>query len=70
VLRNALEIFPNPATETVQVLDMLSRLVRQHTAQLSGSETVAMNLRGLPAGICAVRVQTAGVEYVSHMILP
>jgi hypothetical protein len=69
VLRNALEIFPNPATETVQVLDMLSRLVRQHTAQLSGSETVAVNLRGLPTGICAVRVQTAEAEYTSRITL-
>ncbi|MCI1186918.1 endonuclease [Hymenobacter sp. DH14] len=84
VLRNTLEIFPNPATETVQVrlpglatarattvqvLDMLGRPVRQRTAQLGGAETVAVDLRGLPAGIYAVRVQTAEADYTGRVVV-
>ena len=84
VLRNALEIYPNPAAETVQVrlpglasarsatvqvLDMLGRPVRQRTAQLGGTETVAVDLRGLPAGIYAVRVQSAEAEYTGRVVV-
>ena len=84
VLRNTLEIYPNPASETVQVrlpglaaarattvqvLDLLGRPVRQRTAQLGGSETVAVDLRGLPAGIYAVRVQTAEAEYTGRVVV-
>ena len=84
VLRNALELYPNPATETVQVrlpglatarattvqvLDMLGRPVRQRTAQLGGAETVAVDLRGLPAGIYAVRVQTSEAEYTGRVVV-
>lgn len=84
VLHSTLEIFPNPASETVQiclpgiatarattvqVLDMLGRPVRQRTAQLGGTETIAVDLRGLPAGIYAVRVQTAGADYTGRVVL-
>ncbi|GAA4035364.1 hypothetical protein GCM10022409_20000 [Hymenobacter glaciei] len=84
VLRNTLEIYPNPASETVQVrlpgvatartttvqvLDMLGRPVRQRTAQLGGAETVAVDLRGLSAGIYAVRVQTAEAEYTGRVVV-
>ena len=84
VLRNALEIYPNPAAETVQlrlpgqptprsatveVLDMLGRAVRQRTAQLSATEAVSVDLRGLPAGLYAVRVQCAGVEYSGRIVV-
>ena len=83
-LRNALEIYPNPASETVQVrlpglataraasvqvLDLLGRPVRQRTAPLGGPETVALDLRGLPAGIYAVRVQTAENEYTGRVVV-
>ena len=84
--RRALEIFPNPASEsvqvrlpglatarataaTVQVLDLLGRPVRQRLAQLGGAETVALDLRGLPAGIYAVRVQTADAEYIGRVVV-
>ncbi|WP_201983418.1 endonuclease [Hymenobacter rubidus] len=84
VLRNALEIYPNPASETVQlrlpgvptarpatveVLDMLGRSVRQRTAQLSATEAVSVDLRGLPAGIYAVRVTCADVEYTGRVVV-
>ncbi len=84
VLRNTLEIYPNPASETVQVrlpglttaraatvqvLDMLGRPVRQRTAQLGGAETAAVDLRGLPAGLYAVRVQSAGSEYTGRVVV-
>ncbi|HEX8505717.1 MAG TPA: endonuclease [Hymenobacter sp.] len=84
VLRNALEIYPNPAAETVQLrlpgsatartarvslLDMMGRTVRQRTAQLSATEGVALDLRGLPAGIYAVRVSCAGVEYTGRVVV-
>ena len=84
VLRNALEIYPNPASETVRVrlpglataraatvqaLDMLGRPVRQRTAPLGGPETVAVDLRGLPAGIYAMRVLSAGAEYTGRVVV-
>ena len=84
VLRNALEIYPNPATETVQlrlpgvptarpatvaVLDMLGRPVRQRSAQLSATDAVQVDLRGLPAGLYAVRVTCADVEYTGRVVV-
>ena len=84
VLRNALEIYPNPASETVlvrlpgvpaarpatvEVLDLLGRAVRQRTAQLGAAETVAVDLRGLPAGLYAVRVQSGGQEYTGRVVV-
>ncbi|MGY3091050.1 hypothetical protein ACVWYF_004114 [Hymenobacter sp. UYAg731] len=83
-LRTALEIYPNPATATVQVRlpgqsaalsatvevrDMLGRAVRQRTAQLSATEAASMDLRGLPAGLYAVRVRCAGVEYTGRVVV-
>ena len=84
VLRNALEIYPNPATEsvqlrlpgqptarpaTVEVLDMLGRPVRQRTAQLGATNAVQVDLRGLPAGLYAVRVTCADVEYTGRVVV-
>ena len=84
VLRNALEIYPNPATETVQlrlpgqatsrpatveVLDMLGRAVRQRTAQLGATNAAQVDLRGLPAGLYAVRVTCADVEYTGRVVV-
>ena len=84
VLRNTLELYPNPATETVQVrlpglagarattvqvLDLLGRPVRQQTALLGGAETTGVDLRGLPAGIYAVRVQSAEAEYTGRVVV-
>ncbi|MDB5234511.1 MAG: hypothetical protein JWR44_1504 [Hymenobacter sp.] len=84
VLRNALEIYPNPASETVQlrlpgvptarpatveVLDLLGRAVRQRTAQLSATDAVQVDLRGLHAGIYAVRVICADVEYTGRVVV-
>ncbi|WP_210518911.1 endonuclease [Hymenobacter terricola] len=84
VLRNALEIYPNPATETVQlrlpgvpsarpatveVLDMLGRSVRQRAAQLSATDAVQVDLRGLPAGLYAIRVLCAEVEYTGRVVV-
>ncbi|WP_216689392.1 endonuclease [Hymenobacter siberiensis] len=83
-LRTALEIYPNPATATVQVrlpgqaaarsatvevLDLLGRAVRQRTAQLSATEAALVDLRGLPAGLYAVRVRCAGVEYTGRVVV-
>ncbi|MBF9224064.1 endonuclease [Hymenobacter ruricola] len=83
-LRNALEIYPNPASETVQlrlpgvpaarpatveVLDMLGRAVRQRTAQLSATDAVQVDLRGLPAGLYAVRVTCDAVEYTGRVVV-
>jgi hypothetical protein len=84
VLRNALEIYPNPATETVrlrlpgvptphpatvEILDMLGRPVRQRTAQLSATDATQVDLRGLPAGLYAVRVLCAEVEYTGRVVV-
>jgi hypothetical protein len=84
VLRNALEIYPNPAAETVQlrlpgvpsarpatieVLDMLGRPVRQRAAQLSAADAVPVDLRGLPAGIYAVRVRCEEVTYTGRVVV-
>ena len=84
VLRNALEIYPNPATGSVQlrlpgvataraatvaVLDALGRPVRQRTAQLSATEATQLDLRGLPAGIYTVRVTSADVAYTGRLVV-
>jgi hypothetical protein len=84
VLRNALEIYPNPASGTVQlrlpgvptaraatvaVLDMLGRPVRQRTAQLSATAATLVDLHGLPAGLYAVRVTCADVEYTGRVVV-
>ena len=84
VLRNALDIYPNPATETVQVrlpgagtarpatvqvLDLLGRPVRQRSAPLGATEAVAVDLRGLPAGIYAVRVRCADADYTGRVVV-
>ncbi|HEX8326699.1 MAG TPA: endonuclease [Hymenobacter sp.] len=84
VLRNALEIYPNPAAETVllrlpgnstartarvALLDMLGRTVRQRTAPISATEALPVDLRNLPAGIYAVRVTCADVEYTGRVVV-
>ena len=84
VRRNALEIYPNPATETVQlrlpgvatahataiaVRDVLGRPVRQRTAQLSATDAVQLDLRGLPAGLYAIRVTSGAVEYTGRVVV-
>ncbi|MDQ2771708.1 MAG: endonuclease [Bacteroidota bacterium] len=82
LLRNALELYPNPASETVQVrlpgqptaraatievLDMLGRAVRQRTATLSATDGTSVDLRGLPAGLYAVRVRCADADYTGRV---
>ena len=84
LLRNALEIYPNPATEsvqlrlpgvptarpaTVEVLDVLGRAVRQRTAQLSATDAVQLDLRGLPAGLYGLRVLCGNVEYTGRVVV-
>jgi endonuclease I len=84
VLRNALEIYPNPASETVQlrlpgapaarpatieVLDVLGRPVRQRAAQLGATDAVPVDLRGLPAGIYAIRVLCETVTYTGRVVV-
>ncbi|MBF9140917.1 endonuclease [Hymenobacter properus] len=84
VLRNTLEIYPNPASETVQlrlpgvpsarpatieVLDLLGRPVRQRAAQLSATDAVPVDLRGLPAGIYAIRVLCEEVTYTGRVVV-
>ncbi|WP_310395331.1 endonuclease [Hymenobacter sp.] len=82
--RNALAIYPNPATETVQVrlpgaasaraatvavLDALGRPVRQRTAPLGATSAVTVDLRGLPAGLYAIRVACADVSYTGRVVV-
>lgn len=74
VLRNALEIYSHPAYETVRVrlpglATARAATVRQRPAPLGGPETVAVALRGLPAGIYAVRVLSAGAEYTGRVVV-
>ncbi|MBD2769974.1 endonuclease [Hymenobacter sp. BT664] len=83
-LRNALEMYPNPTSGTVQlrlpglptartaavaVLDLLGRPVRQRTTQLSATAATQLDLSGLPAGIYAVRVSCADVEYSGRVVI-
>jgi FAD synthase len=53
----------------VELLDMLGRTVRQRTAQLSATDAVSVDLRGLPAGVYAVRVQCAEAEYTGRVLV-
>ena len=84
VLRNALELYPTPASESVQVrlpgqptaraatidvLDMLGRTVRQRTALLSATDATSVDLRGLPAGLYAVRVRCAEADYTGRVVV-
>jgi len=84
VLRNTLELYPNPATSSVQVrlpgvasarpatvavLDVLGRPVRQRTAAIGATDAVSVDLHGLPAGIYAVRVTCADVEYTGRLVV-
>ncbi|WP_426062084.1 endonuclease [Hymenobacter sp. B1770] len=84
LLRNTLEIYPNPTTGTAQlrlpgapaartatiaVFDLLGRPVRQHSAQLSATDATQLDLRGLPAGIYGVRVTCAGKEHTGRVVV-
>jgi len=84
LVRGALEIYPNPATETVQLrlpgaagsraatielLDALGRSVRQRTAAIGAGEAAAVDLHGLPAGFYAVRVRCAEATYVGRVVV-
>jgi hypothetical protein len=84
VLRDGLEIYPNPASEsvrlrlpgvasartvTVEVLDMLGRPVRTRTATLSATDAAQVDLRGLQAGLYAVRVTTGTVQYTGRVVV-
>jgi hypothetical protein len=84
VVRHGLEIYPNPASETVrlrlpgvtnalattiEVLDALGRPVRSRTATLSASDVAQVDLRGLPAGLYAVRVSTGTVQYTGRVVV-
>ena len=80
-----LELFPNPAAETVQVrlpgaagstaapatlelLDNLGRVVRTRVVVLSNG-AATLDLRGLPAGLYAVRVHTAAGPHTGRVVL-
>ena len=82
--RSGLEIYPNPATETlrlrlpgltntqaatIEVLDNLGRVLRQRPALLSATDAVQLDLRGLPAGLYAVRVTTATEQYAGRVVV-
>lgn len=82
-LRGGLELFPNPATETlrlrlpaaagspaatVELLDNLGRVVRSRAAVL-GAAGAQFDLRGLPAGLYGVRVRTAGGLYAGRVVV-
>lgn len=84
VLRKGLEIFPNPTTEsvslrlpavagtlaaTVEVLDPLGRVVRARSANIGAADAVQVDLRGLAAGLYAVRVTTGAVQYTGRVVL-
>ncbi|MDO7877454.1 endonuclease [Hymenobacter sp. ASUV-10] len=84
VLRKGLEIYPNPATEsvrlrlpavagtlaaTVEVLDPLGRVVRARPANIGAADAVLVDLRGLAAGLYAVRVTTGAVQYTGRLVL-
>ena len=83
-LPRALEIYPNPASEsvrvrlpgsaaaqsaTIELLDALGRTVRTRTAPLGGTDAALLDLRGLPAGLYAVRVACAGVAYAGRVVV-
>jgi len=83
-LRHALELYPNPATETVllrlpgaptprpatvDVLDVLGRPVRRRTVRLGATDAVPVDLRGLPAGLYVLRVACAEGEYTGRVVV-
>lgn len=84
VLRKGLEIFPNPTSEsvrlrlpavagtlaaTVEVLDPMGRVVRSRPANIGAADAVQVDLRGLAAGLYAVRVTTGTVQYTGRVVL-
>ena len=83
-VRHALALSPNPAAETLTVglpgldsaqpatvalFDGLGRCVRTQAATLGAAATARLNVRGLPAGLYAVRVRTAGADYVGRVVV-
>ena len=81
-LRPGLALYPNPARETlalalpglpaataatVALFDGLGRCVLQRAATLGAAATARLDLRGLPAGLYAVRVSTASGDYVGRV---
>jgi endonuclease I len=84
VLRKGLEIFPNPTSEsvqlrlpavasplaaTVEVLDPMGRVVRSRPANIGAADAVQVDLRGLAAGLYAVRVTAGAVQYTGRVVL-
>ncbi|MWT56443.1 T9SS type A sorting domain-containing protein, partial [Escherichia coli] len=81
--RGLLELYPNPATATVQLrlpgetktqparlelLDGLGRVVRRHELTL-GASAASLDVRGLPAGIYAVRLRTAAGLHTGRLVV-
>jgi endonuclease I len=84
VLRKGLEIFPNPTAEsvrlrlpavattvaaTIEVLDPMGRVVLTRPANIGAADAVQLDLRGLAAGLYAVRVSTGAVQYTGRLVL-
>ena len=82
--RTGLELYPNPATgrvslrlpsgqaarpATIELLDALGRPVRRFAALVGDAATASLELAGLPAGIYAVRVGTAGGQFVGRLVV-
>ena len=81
--RGGLELYPNPASETlrlrlpgtsahaatIELLDGLGRVVRTRSATLSTTDAAQLDLRGLPAGLYAVRVRTAAGQYAGRVVV-
>ena len=81
--RNALALYPNPASAmltvglpgaaaqpaTVALFDNLGRCVRTQPATLGAAATARLDLRGLPAGLYAVRVSTATADYTGRVVV-
>ncbi|GAA4357142.1 hypothetical protein GCM10023185_21650 [Hymenobacter saemangeumensis] len=83
-LHNGLEIYPNPASETVrlrlptvqsarpatvEVLDQMGRVVRQRVAVLSATDAAVLDLRGLASGLYAVRVTQDALQYTGRVLV-
>lgn len=79
-----LKLFPNPATHTlylrlpdragaaaatIELLDNLGRVVRRRAAAFDTGSPAQLDLRGLPAGLYAVRVRTAGEVYTGRVLI-
>jgi endonuclease I len=79
-----LELYPNPTSEslrlrlpgtagvhaaTIELLDGLGRVVRSRSATLSNTDAAQLDLRGLPAGLYAVRVRTAAGQYAGRVVV-